>query len=88
MSEQKGSANNGPFQDVENTLVKGVTRDIYVEVKNWLTSLDPTGKKLAKYRDGVLRALGSVQIMGMANPKTLLCAHCRILKRIYAKNFA
>jgi predicted NACHT family NTPase len=71
MSEQKGSANNGPFQDVENTLVKGVTRDIYVEVKNWLTSLDPTGKKLAKYRDGVLRALGSVQIMGMANPKTL-----------------
>ena len=52
-------------------LSESITRDLYAEVKNWLVRQDPAGKKLSKYREGIQRALGSVQIMGMSSPRPL-----------------
>jgi len=48
-----------------------ISADVYIAAKNWFGRLDPTGKKLKSYRQGIRKAYGSIQIMGMQSPRPL-----------------
>lgn len=62
---------NEPVLGAVKDLAKAPAADLYVSAKNWFASIDPSGKKLADYRDGVRAALSQIQIMGMSSPRQL-----------------
>jgi len=48
-----------------------IGEDLFVAAKSWFSRLDPTGKKLSSYREGISSSLGTIQIMGMSSPRKL-----------------
>src|SRR5262245_7097797 len=54
-----------------SSATRGPVSDSYIQVKHWFAALDPGGTKLKDYRDGLLSAFGTIQIMGMVSARKL-----------------
>lgn len=55
----------------QKSVGKSIGTDVYVEIKGWIKRQDTNGNKLNAYRKGIKESLGSIQIMGMQNPRPL-----------------